>query len=247
MARHWYDLRVFTRDGDGGNPLAVIPDGVEVPAEAMQKAALEIGYPETVFLDWTEDTMVPKMRIFTPSTELDFAGHPLVGAVWLLFDRGPRTIEGIEPPVGRMECGAGDGSAWIKAPLPPVERAAGGWRAGLGQTYRLAELASSDEVAAATPVTDDAVCVFAAPAGGPAKMRFFATPMGVPEDAATGSAAVALAAVLHGEGRLPSGQVLEILQGDEVGRPSRISVSVEGGHVRLEGAVALDGVRHIKI
>src|SRR5262245_62723289 len=75
-------LRVFcAEDGSGGNPLAVFTEGADVPPERRQAVAADLGLSETVFVDDRERGAV---RIFTPAVELDFAGHPAVGAAWLL-------------------------------------------------------------------------------------------------------------------------------------------------------------------
>ena len=270
MPRHWYDLRVFTRDGEGGNPLAVVPDAVEVPTESLQRGAAEIGYSETVYLDWVEDSPVPKLRIFTPAIEIPFAGHPLVGTAWLLEHLGPMKGMGeIEPPVGRLRCGADREGAWIEVPVAPVqepprladalaavglEEAAAPVAAGVGQFWYLVEAPSAAVVGGLRPDLHalehteggSGLCVWAMDGEG-VKMRFFAPASGVPEDPATGSAGAALASVLLHDGRLEDGRTLRIHQGDEVGRPSRILVTPCDGHLRLAGAVALDGVRQISL
>ena len=82
-------LRVFCgNDGSGGNPLAVFLDGGEVPdAGERQAIAADLGLSETVFVD---DAERGELRIFTPTVELGFAGHPTVGTAWLLrHERGP--------------------------------------------------------------------------------------------------------------------------------------------------------------
>ena len=78
-------LRVFcSEDGSGGNPLAVFLDGSAVSAESRQGVAAELALSETVFVD---DAERGQIRIFTPSVELDFAGHPSVGTAWLLAEQ----------------------------------------------------------------------------------------------------------------------------------------------------------------
>ena len=273
MSRHWYDLRVFTRDGDGGNPLAVVPDAVEVGVEAMQKGAAEIGYSETVYLDWPEGAEVPRVRLFTPAAEIAFAGHPLVGTAWLLRNVSPmKAVEALEPPVGVIPCGADDDTGWIDPPpapvapsgdpslaldalgLPTVSGAC--WNAGLGQQYLMVEACDVGDLAALAPDYDrlretpfaGGVCVWCFTGDDTARMRFFAPGSGVDEDPATGSAAVALASVLAWGDRFPEERRLMIDQGDELGRPCRLEItSTEDGNVRLSGAVTLKGTREVSV
>ncbi|MQY28450.1 PhzF family phenazine biosynthesis protein [Nocardia aurantia] len=76
-------VRVFCDpDGAYGNELGVIRDGGAVPAEVdRQRLAGEIGLSETVFID---DSVGGVIDIYTPSLRLPFAGHPCVGAAWIL-------------------------------------------------------------------------------------------------------------------------------------------------------------------
>src|SRR3954468_5580797 len=79
-------LRVFCdEEGHGGNPLAVFLDGATVAQHERQAVATELGYSETVFVD---DTERGRLRIFTPVSEMPFAGHPTVGTAWLLREQG---------------------------------------------------------------------------------------------------------------------------------------------------------------
>ncbi len=92
-------LRVFTdEDGEWGNPLGVFLDGAEVPAERRQAVAAELGYSETVFVD---DRERGECRIFTPGSELGFAGHPSVGTAWLLAREGEE-VGALRPPAGEV-------------------------------------------------------------------------------------------------------------------------------------------------
>ncbi|MED7952219.1 PhzF family phenazine biosynthesis protein [Kitasatospora sp. NPDC058406] len=76
-------LHVFCGpDGGYGNLLGVVRDGAALPAEADRQAfARELGFSETVFVDDPERGAVD---IYTPTLRLPFAGHPCVGAAWLL-------------------------------------------------------------------------------------------------------------------------------------------------------------------
>src|SRR4028118_1328416 len=92
-------LRVFVgEDGTGGNPLGVFLEGHEIPEPDRQGVAADLGFSETVFVDGAEGG---ELRIFTPGTELPFAGHPLVGTAWLLnATRGAVTT--LRPPAGEV-------------------------------------------------------------------------------------------------------------------------------------------------
>lgn len=76
-------LRVFTDErGDYGNPLGLVLDGGSIPETVQrQQLAATLGFSETIFID---DAERGRLRIFTPATELPFAGHPTVGAAWVL-------------------------------------------------------------------------------------------------------------------------------------------------------------------
>ena len=108
-------LRVFTdADGKFGNPLGVVDAGTVNPGD-RQRIATELGYSETVFIDVPErGASTAHARIFTPATELPFAGHPTVGASWWLREIGipirtPRVPAGVVQvsygeELGRASC-----------------------------------------------------------------------------------------------------------------------------------------------
>ena len=103
-------LDVFAERPLEGNPLAVFTSGEEVPPELMQPLARELNLSETVFVLPPEAGGDARIRIFTPSSELRFAGHPVLGtAVLLGQERGLERV--------RLETGAG---------IVPVELRAGG-------------------------------------------------------------------------------------------------------------------------
>jgi trans-2,3-dihydro-3-hydroxyanthranilate isomerase len=245
-------VRVFTRDGGGGNHLG-IHDGVRSNS-LMQAVATRLAYSETIFIDELDDEGAAGVRIFTPASELPFAGHPLVGAAWHLATPGATVA---------MRCGIGvitghrpdAESASIEVPyLPPVERsstpgAMASWIARMPLPYEVVRLATSADVAS-YQLTDrpDHRLVWARVEGADddtVRARFFAPGMGVEEDPATGSAAVALAAVLRYEGA-ESGD-LTIHQGAEVGSPSRIDVSWTAKDTIIGGAVTDEGTRTVSV
>jgi len=76
---------VFTDQRFGGNPLAVIADDSGLSDAEMQAIAREFNYSETTFVGPPEDPAnTARVRIFTPSSELPFAGHPNVGTAYVL-------------------------------------------------------------------------------------------------------------------------------------------------------------------
>jgi trans-2,3-dihydro-3-hydroxyanthranilate isomerase len=248
-------VRVFVRDGDGGNLLGIHEGLME--DEVMAGIAADLGFSETIYLDTSTDGGAIPVRIFTPQTELPFAGHPLVGATWHVAAPGATT---------RLSCGIGvvegrridEAHAAIDVSyLPHVERVdppdgvTEAWIARMPLPYEVYRCATPDDVASyQTPDRPDHRLVWSPGEAGRddvVRARFFAAGAGVDEDPATGSAAVALAAVLRTEGT--STGELTIHQGAEIGAPSRIGLSWSGTLTTIGGAVVDDGnvtvsVRH---
>jgi trans-2,3-dihydro-3-hydroxyanthranilate isomerase len=114
----WVD--VFTDRPFAGNPLAVAPDADEVPPERMQELAAELGLSETVFaLRPASPGTEGRLRIFTPAHELPMAGHPVVGAAWVLRREGRIGAEArLETGVGPLRVRADDRGAAMEQ-LPP--------------------------------------------------------------------------------------------------------------------------------
>ncbi|HET6910994.1 MAG TPA: PhzF family phenazine biosynthesis isomerase, partial [Mycobacteriales bacterium] len=85
----YHVVDVFTDRAFAGNPLAVLPDAGGLDDEQMQAMAREFNLSETTFvLPPTQSGATYRARIFTPSSELPFAGHPTVGTAWLLSRLG---------------------------------------------------------------------------------------------------------------------------------------------------------------
>jgi len=104
---HYEVLDVFTDVPFAGNPLAVVLDADELATGQLQALATEFNLSETAFpLTPSADERAAgadyRLRIFTPHTELPFAGHPSVGAAWLLARLGR-----VQPGPVRQACGAG--------------------------------------------------------------------------------------------------------------------------------------------
>jgi len=99
-------LDVFTKTRFAGNPLAVVFDADGIDEANMQAIAREFGHPETVFVLKPEaPTSTARARIFTPVTELPFAGHPTVGtALVLALRRGGSSDIVLEEKIGLLKC-----------------------------------------------------------------------------------------------------------------------------------------------
>src|SRR5262245_9554086 len=88
MKYTFHIVDVFSSTPFGGNQLAVLPDAVGISTEGMQKIAREFNFGETTFvLPKNDPANTCRVRIFTPRTELDFAGHPSIGTACALVMR----------------------------------------------------------------------------------------------------------------------------------------------------------------
>jgi len=89
MKRRLYTLDVFTSKPFQGNPLAVVTDGDGLSQSTMQAIAREMNLCETVFVQRpTNNRALARLRIFTTTRELPFAGHPVIGTWFLLAELG---------------------------------------------------------------------------------------------------------------------------------------------------------------
>ena len=85
MKYPFHIVDVFSSTPFGGNQLAVLPDAAGISTEGMQKIARDFNFGETTFvLPKSDAANTYRLRIFTPRAELDFAGHPSVGAACAL-------------------------------------------------------------------------------------------------------------------------------------------------------------------
>lgn len=288
----YHTLDVFTDTPYSGNPLAVFPDGTGLSGGGMQRIAAELNLSETVFLFPPDDAAnAARARIFTPGSELPFAGHPTIGTavllVWLglvpvaVADGDVRLV--LEEGVGavqvtvRVQSGTpvaaqltAAGRAEFRDDVPrgaalasllavreeDVDAAGLTPQAvSLGVPYVIAPLATRDAVSRArlrhdmwdrllAPAWARNVYLFAAEdvrSGSAIRARMFAPELAVPEDPATGSAAVALATYLAARDHTTDGTLRwTIEQGVEMGRPSTLHIEAEktGG---TTGAVRVAG------
>lgn len=259
-------LDVFTDDAFGGNPLAVYPHAEKLDSAQMQRIALEMNYSETTFiLPPQNPAYTARVRIFTPTAELAFAGHPNVGTAWALA-LNPHWIPGLkgtqrmafEQLAGvvdiDLEYSAAGALAgcWIAAPQPYQQRhsvplsaladcvglssdrfCGDGVVATVGVPFAFAEVDSRSALAQCKPnLAAFEYCdrEYGYPEEGFSLMvyfretqeivhgRMFGPLIGIQEDAATGSAAAALA------GLLAQGATTQwaLLQGHDMGRPSTL-------------------------
>ncbi len=205
--------RVFCdADGAHGNELGVVLDGAAVPADDRQAIATRLAYSETVFID---DPAAGRFAIYTPETELPFAGHPTVGTAWILAREGFE-VEALRPPAGKIGVRRDGEMTWVSARpewCPPFE---------------LRQLADAAEVDA-LPVLDSGLIYAWAwmdEEAGLVRARSFVPEVGVAEDEATGSAALKLCAEV--------GRPIEVRQG----RGSVIHANpLGGGMVEIGGLV----------
>lgn len=244
---------VFTDRPFAGNPLAVVFGGDDLARDQMQTLAREFYLSETVFvLPATAPGAAYRARIFTPETELPFAGHPSIGAAVTQWRRGL-----LRAGVVLQECGAG---------LLPIDLEATGRATLTGGTPQLGPMAepapflatvgltTADLTGAATRIAgcgldfaylsvfDDALsgaklvggavdqfCLVSwDPQTATAHVRVFLPGAGVPEDPATGSAALGLGVWLVAEGLLPpdAESSYVVRQGQELHRPSTLDCTV---------------------
>jgi trans-2,3-dihydro-3-hydroxyanthranilate isomerase len=262
LRRHRFvTLDVFTDTRFGGNPLAVFPDARGMSDAEMQALASEFNLSETTFVlppERAENTA--RVRIFTPTLEMPFAGHPNVGTGFVIASERGGDVLRFEEIAGLVEIRIARDAAGavtqadIAAPRPltlgaeftPVQLApcAGlePWEvvtenhrpvvASVGNPFVLMEVtpdaltraapadAEFQRVMAAMPEVAKRLAIYLYARDGAAlRARMFGGGLGVKEDAATGSAAVALAAMLL---HLSGGErgAWDIVQGVEMGRPS---------------------------
>ena len=88
MKYHYFICDVFTDTRFNGNQLAVLPNAVGLSTVEMQQIAREFNFSETAFVFPAEEGHTRKVRIFTPTTEIPFAGHPNIGTAFVLTETG---------------------------------------------------------------------------------------------------------------------------------------------------------------
>ncbi|HKP30378.1 MAG TPA: PhzF family phenazine biosynthesis protein [Gemmatimonadales bacterium] len=275
MQLEYFTVDVFTDRIFSGNQLAVVPRAEGIAEAMMQAIAKEFNYSETVFvLPATDAKADCRLRIFTPGSELPFAGHPTIGTAVLLAELGiltrPEVVlqEGVGNVPVRISRNGGAAHAELTVPNQPEFRAdvpapdalasviglkredldpAPGSiaAASSGVPFILARVrdtsvlarAGGNESAWRTHLAGgwaQLVYVYTVESDGSIRARMFAPWMGIPEDPATGGGAAALAACLASVHPDSDGEQRRvILQGVEMGRPSRIEI----GWTKKGGAI----------
>jgi len=85
MKPRFYMVDVFAEHAYSGNPLAVIVGAEELSSETMQLLAAEMNFSETTFVSSVpEEDGGFRVRVFTPSREIAFTGHPILGTAWVI-------------------------------------------------------------------------------------------------------------------------------------------------------------------
>jgi len=253
---------VFTDTPLEGNQLAVFTDGRDLDTETMQALARETKFSETVFVLPTEADADVRIRIFTPAAEIPFAGHPTLGSAFVLGGPLQKTVIRLETgagvvPVELEREGARIVFGRMQQPIPSVEPYPAAdelldtlgvaesrlpielYDNGLRHVYVC--LGSEEEVAALTPdfgrlARNGSAQTHSCFAGEGRrwKTRMFAPGGGVTEDPATGSAAGPLALHVARHGLVPFGEEIEITQGVEIDRPSKLYARVDGSAEKVE-------------
>ena len=259
---------VFTGRPLAGNQLGVFTDARSIPERLLLPLARELNFSETVFVFPPASEGDARIRIFLPSAEIPFAGHPVIGTAHVLATGNAKSTIRLETGAGTVPVqierdGERPSFGWMTQPVPrevpladstTILAALGVPASGLpvtlydnGMSHLYVKLPSEDAVAALDP-DPRALAGAMRPSTGPPvggvncfagagsrwKTRMFAPAGGVVEDAATGSAAGPLAAHLLRHGLIASGNLIEISQGAEIGRPSTLFARVSGTSSHVE-------------
>lgn len=281
----FHTLDVFTKDAYAGNPLAVVLGADGLSTAQMQAIAREYNLSETIFVQTPDDPAhAAKVRIFFPTAEIPFAGHPTIGCAILLAEmlnppgdfKVEITLEEVAGLVPVRVWREHDISyAEFTAPIipfahdgavPSAKQAAaalglaetdigfdthrcGVWQGGPAFIYiPITSRAALAKARVVNPklekVTEvgktNSVYLYCRDEHG-YSARMFAPNDGIYEDPATGSASAILAAQLLHAGELSEGtNRVPLTQGEDMGRPSEIALSIDVADGKIE-AVRIGG------
>lgn len=264
MDRRFMQIDVFTAVALKGNPVAVVLDGAGLNDAAMQQFANWTNLSETTFvLPATDPAADYALRIFTPKSELPFAGHPTLGSAHAIVAAGVAVPRGgglvQQCAAGLIEVGVGDAGLSFRLPpahidaAPQADLLAAALSSApigppqivnVGPRWVIAELASPDQVRGCVPdlaalATYDRTygvtgqTIFAREANGDAVVRSFAAADGIAEDPVCGSGNGAVAAYRRWSG---SGSAdYRASQGREIGRDGVIGIRFDGDDIYISG------------
>ena len=286
MAITYHILDVFTERPFGGNPLAVVLEADRLTLPEMQAIAREFNLSETVFvMKPTAPGHTARIRIFTPTREIPFAGHPTLGTAILLADLRVQNVNGesdaiiaLEEEVGSVRVGVrlrSGAAAFGEFDAPKIvthpeeltqpeeiSAALGLIPSEIGFENHRPMLLRGSSVFAYVPVANleamsklrvapthwaraftdrgtDGVYVYTRQCvrtHASFHARMLAPDLGIPEDPATGSAAIGFAHIIQSFDQGPDGAHKRIIeQGVEMGRPSMIQLVMTVARGKLEG------------
>ena len=273
MKYRYFICDVFTDTRFNGNQLAVLPEATGLSDAEMQKLAREFNFSETAFVFPAEMGHTRKVRIFTPTTEVPFAGHPNIGTAFVLTETGElgsnivhesicfEEEAGLVPinisqkPSGQRQFELKAPESLTACPFKAVSTIADALSlnmnqiieenhppsaASVGLPFLIVELLNTSALADIQINTESFnnlldegsppyILVYTQnTSNADLQARMFAPLDGITEDPATGSANCALAALLAQYSDLTSGDFCwEVLQGLEMGRPSRLKIRAQ--------------------
>lgn len=261
MAYDYVICDVFTDRPLTGNQLAVFRDASRIADDLLQPLAREINFSETTFVYPPDDpaSADARIRIFTPATELPFAGHPVLGTAVVVGEERSLSAVRLATGVGVVPLSLAGRSGWMVQPVPTVERlpddvaqtvlAALGLvatrlpidRYDVGIRHQIVVVDEVDEVLGLSPdfgalarVAGQTGTSVVAGSDTRWTSRMFAPGLGVNEDPATGSAAGPLVVHLARHGAGPWSTPIEIHQGEVIQRPSVLRAVAHGADVRID-------------
>lgn len=263
-ARPFKQVDVFSTEPFRGNPVAVVLDGEGLDTAHMQAMAAWTNLSETAFVLPSQRAEY-LLRIFSPTDELPFAGHPTIGSAHAVLETGLAT-----GPSLTQDCGAGlvpldvadDGTITAEVPVATLHGDAvdaARLTAVLGASalaeprvietgprWLVARMTDTEEMlrldpdqaalAAFSRATQTVgVTLYVAADGADLKVRTFAPATGAPEDPVCGSGNAAVGVHLHDLYPSEARPAHTARQGAAMGRNGVVQVAVEDGRVRLGG------------
>lgn len=253
-------VNVFAETRFGGNPLCVFPKADGLSDDEMQAIAKQFNLSETVFIHQPSDTAaVANLRIFTPNYELPLAGHPTLGAAFVLSQRldlpNNFTLNTVAKPVqictngSQISLSLRGFSAQQEVDLPMLADACGlpmqalidGFYMNAGAAQLIVQLQNAQHLRSLRVDLSKLNALYQhspnAPTAAPSlylwsacgdviyARKFFEQDGILLEDSGTGSAAANLGAYFIHTNRYPIATTIH--QGDDMGRPNRLTLSVD--------------------